>query len=51
MGSAVTKPSVAPTLVRNAGHQDVEVAPQLALVTLPIEMPTAKSTAVPTVMV
>jgi hypothetical protein len=36
MGLATAKPSVVPTLVRNAGHQDGVVAPQLASVALPI---------------
>jgi hypothetical protein len=50
MGLATVKPSVTPTLVRNAGHQDDIVAPQLASVALPIGMATAKSTAAPMVM-
>jgi hypothetical protein len=36
MGLVTVKPSVAPTLVRNAGHQDDVVAPQLASVALSI---------------
>jgi hypothetical protein len=44
MGLATVKPSVAPTLVRNAGHQDDVVAPQFISVTLPIEMAMAKPT-------
>jgi hypothetical protein len=51
MRLATMKPSVAPTLVRDAGQQDDIVAPQLASVVLPIGMATAKLTAVPTVMV
>jgi hypothetical protein len=38
-------------IVRNAGHQDDVVAPQLASVALPIGMATAKPTVAPTVMV
>jgi hypothetical protein len=38
MGLATAKPLVAPTLVRNADHQDDVVAPQLASVALPIGM-------------
>jgi hypothetical protein len=37
-------------VVRNTGHQDDVVAPQLASVALPIGMATVKPTAVPTVM-
>jgi hypothetical protein len=44
MGLATTKPSVAPTLLRNAGHQDDVVALQLASVVLPIAMAMAKPT-------
>jgi hypothetical protein len=51
MGLAMTKPSVAPTLLRNASHQDDVVVPQLASVALSIEMATAKPTAVSMVMV
>jgi hypothetical protein len=50
MGLATAKPSVAPMLVRNAGHQDDVVASQPALVVLPIGMATAKPTATLMVM-
>jgi hypothetical protein len=50
MGLTTTKPSVAPTLVRNVGHQDDVVTPQLALVVLPIGMGTVKPAAAPTMM-
>jgi hypothetical protein len=51
MGLTTTKPSVAPTLMRNVGHQDDAVMPQLASVVLPIGMGTVKPAAVPTMMV
>jgi hypothetical protein len=38
-------------LVRNAGHQDDVVTPQLASVVLPIGMGTVKPAAAPTMMV
>jgi hypothetical protein len=44
MGLATTKPSVVPTLVRNANHQDDVVAPQLASLVLPIGMAMVKPT-------
>jgi hypothetical protein len=51
MGLPTAKPSVAPTLVRNAGHQDDVVAPKLISAALPIEMGTVKPTAALTMMV
>jgi hypothetical protein len=50
MGLATAKPSMTPMLVRNAGHQDDVVSPQLASVALPIGMATTKPTATPMVM-
>jgi hypothetical protein len=47
---AMAKPSMVPILVRNVGHQDDVVAPQLASVALPIGMAMMKPTATPMVM-
>jgi hypothetical protein len=51
MRLATAKPSVVPTLVRNASHQDDVVAPELTLVALPIGMATVKPTEASKVMV
>jgi hypothetical protein len=50
MGLATTKPLVALMFVRNPGHQDDVVAPQLASVALPKGMATMKPTVMPMVM-
>jgi hypothetical protein len=51
MGLATAKPSVVPTLVRNAGHQDDVVASQLTSVALSIGMSMTKPTTALMVMV
>jgi hypothetical protein len=51
MGLATAKPSVAPTLVRNVGHQDDVVASQLTSVALSIGMSMMKPTTALMVMV